>query len=179
VAYSVKPVTPSRWKDMERLFEGRGGPKYCWCTPYRFADSPERTKAPERKEAMRGRVAAGGPVGVLLYDGAEPVGWCSVAPRESYERLDASWTMPRVDGRRTWTVLCFFVRSDHRGQGATRVLLDGAVAYARKKGAEVVEGYPFDSSGTTSRHRGHSTMFAGAGFARDGPTDRRWSLELR
>lgn len=163
---------------MERLFEGRGCPKYCWCTPYRFAERLDRADAAARKEAMRQRVAANGPVGILLYDGDEPVGWCSVAPRESYERLDNSTSMPRVDGRKTWTILCFFVRRDHRGAGATRVLADGAVAYARSKGAEVVEGYPFDTAGVTSTHRGHSTVFAAAGFERDGPRSRRWALEL-
>lgn len=176
MALSVKPVTPARWKDMEALFESKGCPHYCWCTPYRFRDSPKWTKQ-ERKAAMQDRVAAKGPIGVLLYDGKEPVGWCSVAPRESYAKLDNSKTMPRADDRPTWTILCFFVKRSHRETGATHRLLEGAVAYAKKSGAEVVEGYPFDTAGVTSTHRGHSTVFKGGGFEREGTT-RRWAMDL-
>jgi hypothetical protein len=54
-------------------------------------------------------------------------------------------------------------------------LLQGAIAYARAQGAKVLEGYPFDSAGISSTHRGHSKVFKKAGFRRDG---RRWYLDL-
>ena len=31
------------------------------------------------------------------FQGSEPVGWCSVAPRTTYEKLARSRTMPVVD----------------------------------------------------------------------------------
>ncbi len=49
-----------------------------------------------------GLVAAGTPIGVLAYAGERAVGWCSVAPRESYVKLQSSRTMPRVSGAPTW-----------------------------------------------------------------------------
>jgi GNAT superfamily N-acetyltransferase len=127
---------------------------------------------------MQALVAAATPIGVLAYDGDEPVGWCSVAPRETYVRLARSRTMPRVTAldTPTWTILCFFVARSHRRAGAARALLDGAVAYARQQGAKVVEGYPFDTAGITSTHRGRSSLFAAARFRRDGA---RWSRSLR
>lgn len=175
-AVDVRPVTPETWGDLERLFRARGSPHYCWCTPFRVVGN-EHLTSDERREAMAGLVAAGTPVGVLAYEDGEPVGWCSVAPRESYAKLARSRTMPRVTppAVATWTVLCFFVVRGRRRQGATRALLDGAVAYARERGAQVVEGYPFDSAGLSATHRGHSSAFAAAGFARDG---RRWSLAV-
>jgi hypothetical protein len=51
----------------------------------------------------------------------------------------------------------------------------GVLAYARSQGARVLEGYPFDTAGINSTHRGHSTLFKEAGFRRQG---RRWALEL-
>ncbi len=118
------------------------------------------------------------PIGVLAYDGQEPIGWCSVAPRESYVRLARSRTMPRVTPPETptWTVLCFFVARWHRERGVMNALLEGAVAYVQAQGAAVVEGYPFDTAGITSTHRGHSRLFQRAGFRQDG---RRWFRQLK
>lgn len=117
------------------------------------------------------------PIGVLAYDGEEPVGWCSVAPRETYVRLARSRTMPRVTlpAISTWTVLCFFVPRPHRGRGVTNALLEGAVTYATEHGAEIVEGYPFDTAGISSTHRGHSRVFRAAGFEQEG---KRWTRSV-
>ena len=127
---------------------------------------------------MRTFVDSGVPIGVVACKGDEPVGWCSVAPRETYVRLARSRTMPRVTApaTSTWTVLCFFVARAHRKQRVAQALLEGAVAYARRQGAEVIEGYPFDASGITSTHRGHSALFQAAGFESDG---KRWVRHLR
>jgi GNAT superfamily N-acetyltransferase len=71
----------------------------------------------------------------------------------------------------TWTILCFFVARPHRNRRVAQALLEGAVAYARSQGAEQVEGYPFDTAGVSSTHRGHSSLFESAGFEKDG---NRW-----
>ncbi len=172
----VRPVTAESWPDFRRLFEARGGPHYCWCGVYRFV-SAHLMDGSEKRAAMQALVQADTPIGVLAYRDGEPIGWCSIAPRESYVKLRRSRTMPRVtdEDTPTWTVLCFFVARPARGSGVNRALLAGAVDYARARGARVIEGYPFDTAGISSRHRGHSSVFAAAGFARDG---RRWSLAL-
>jgi GNAT superfamily N-acetyltransferase len=176
VRVEVRPVTAEAFPDFVRLFEGKGAPHYCFCTARRFREYPEWDKA-QKKAAMERLVEAGTPIGLLAYDGGEPVGWCSVAPRESYPRLERSTAMPKADDRPTWTVVCFFVRRDHRGQDVAKALAKAAVAYARKGGAEVVEGWPWDTAGVSSTHRGHSKVFAAAGFTRDGAGD-RWSRDL-
>jgi GNAT superfamily N-acetyltransferase len=166
----VAPVTPETWADFARLFSARGAPHYCWCTVYRFTDAHVGAHD-RRRELMRGLVAGGTPVGVLAYDGDEPVGWCSVAPRESYVKLARSRTMPRVSEAPTWTVLCFFVPRARRGQGITRALLEGGVRLARAGGAREIEGYPHDTAGISATHRGRSEVFAAAGFQQEG---KRW-----
>lgn len=125
-------------------------------------------------------VTRGTSIGVLAYDGDEPIGWCSIAPRESYVKLRRSRTMPRVTDPETttWTVLCFFVPRPRRGTGVTRALLEGAIAYARAQGAAVVEGYPYDTAGISATHRGHSRVFRALGFVQD-HGGRRWALALR
>lgn len=173
----VRPVTQANWSNFERLFSQRGAPHYCWCGPYRFRGNQHLDKN-ERKSGMRRLVTDAVPIGVLAYHDDEPVGWCSVAPRESYEKLERSHTMPRVTdpGTATWTVLCFFVLRAMRGRGVVHALLSGAIEYARSEGARVIEGYPFDTAGITSTHLGHSSVFQKAGFHRG--VGRRWSLEL-
>jgi GNAT superfamily N-acetyltransferase len=170
----VAEVTRQSWSDFERLFLGRGSPHYCWCSVYRFRDN-QQIGADEKRARMHALVAAGTPIGVLAYDGEEPVAWCSVAPRESYVKLERSRTMPRVSSAPTWTVLCFFVRRGYRSAGVPELLLRGALDVARRHGAEVMEGYPHDTAGISSTHRGTARVFRAAGFRRRGT---RWSLEL-
>jgi hypothetical protein len=157
---------------MSRFFTARGSPHYCWCGPYRYARAHEMS-ATAKRDALCALVSGGTPVGVLAYDGGVPVGWCSIAPRQTYVKLERSRTMPRETppATATWTVLCFFVARSHRRRGLPLALLRGGIAYAATQGAAVVEGYPYDTAGITSTHRGHSSVFRAAGFRRDGT---RW-----
>ena len=174
---AVRPVTIESWKDFVGLFEIKGSPHYCWCTPYRLRDARHLDHA-EKKSLMKGLVADEIPIGVLAFEGDEPIGWCSIAPRETYVRLERARTMPRMTpvASSTWTVLCFFVPRSRRKRGVTQALLEGAVAYARDHGAQIVEGYPFDTAGISSTHRGHSHVFEAAGFRQEG---KRWARVIR
>jgi GNAT superfamily N-acetyltransferase len=176
---TVRPVTTSNWQDFVRLFEARGSPHYCFCTPYRARNNEQLDRA-RKKALMHGLVRDGTPIGVLAYSGDEPVGWCSIAPRETYVKLERSQKMARRTPAETptWTVLCFFLARPYRKRGIARALLEGAVAYARAQGAKVVEGYPFDTAGISSTHLGHSSLFDAVRFRQD-PGDRRWSRVFR
>jgi hypothetical protein len=79
---AVRPVTAATWDDFVRLFEAKGSPHYCWCTPFRVAGNADLTSA-QKKQVARRFVDAATPIGVLAYAGSDPVGWCSIAPRES------------------------------------------------------------------------------------------------
>lgn len=170
----TRPVTPETWKDFETLFSTKGSPHYCWCTPYRFRDAANLT-SDEKRAAMEASVDSATPIGVLAYDAGNAVGWCSVAPRQTYAKLERSRTMPRVSKEETWTILCFFVPRPMRGHGILHALLAGAVEYARDAGAAVVEGYPFDTANISSTHRGHSSVFKQGGFVQEGT---RWFRTL-
>jgi GNAT superfamily N-acetyltransferase len=167
---TIQPVTTESWSAFAALFEARGSPHYCWCTPYRLGDARALSSA-EKKQAMQALVERGVPIGVVAMEGDQPVGWCSIAPRETYVKLARSRTMPRVSAGPTWTVLCFFIVRPRRGTGVALALLEGALRYARAGGAEEVEGYPHDTAGISATHRGHSRVFAAAGFQQRG---KRW-----
>ena len=109
-------------------------------------------------------VRAGMPIGVLAYSDREPVGWCSVAPRETYEALERYRALPRIDHLPVWSVVCFFVDSRIRRNNATLGLLKAAVAYACSQGADVVEGYPVEPGPRLYTYRGSPGTFRDAGF---------------
>ena len=52
--------------------------------------------------------------------------------------------MKAVDEQPVWSVVCFVVPAEYRRQGVAQALLTGAVAYAKKQGATLVEAYPVD-----------------------------------
>jgi hypothetical protein len=109
-------------------------------------------------------VCAGMPIGILAYSDREPVGWCSVAPRETYEALERYRALPRIDHLPVWSVVCFFVDSRIRRNNATLGLLRAAVAYACSQGADVVEGYPVEPGPRLYTYMGSPGTFRDAGF---------------
>lgn len=172
--FDVRPVSLATERAFQDLFSGKGCPGFCWCTPYRFQDAQEMGRD-EKRDAMLGLIRKEVPIGVLGFDGDEPVGWCSVAPRSTYKKLERSRTMPVVD-EEAWSILCVFVRPSHRGQGLAHSLVEGAVEYAKGKRARIVEAYPWDTAGLSgtgpAKHWGHSKVYAACGFKAD--EGRRW-----
>jgi GNAT superfamily N-acetyltransferase len=139
------PITLQRWSDLEKLFGARGACGGCWCMTWRLTRAQfEKKKGLPNKVALKAIVTKGPPPGVLAYSGAEPVGWCAVAPREVHERLENSRVLARIDDQPVWSVTCFFVDKSFRRAGVSVQLLKAAVALATKLGAKIVEGYPVD-----------------------------------
>jgi predicted GNAT family acetyltransferase len=52
--------------------------------------------------------------------------------------------MTAVDEQPVWSVICFVLPAAYRGQGVAQALLAGAVAYARQRRAQLLEGHPVD-----------------------------------
>ena len=109
-------------------------------------------------------VSEGQPVGVLAYAGDEPIGWCSVAPRERYEALERYKALPAIDTARVWSVVCFFVDRRFRRKQVTLGLLKAGLDYVRSQGARIVEGYPVDPGSRLYTYMGSSVTFRKAGF---------------
>jgi len=138
-------VTPKRWKDLENLFGERGACGGCWCMFWRLSRSQVvKQQGLENKKAMKRIVDSGEIPGILAYANGKPIGWCAVAPRETFQLLERSRIMGRVDEKPVWSVVCFFVAKPFRRNGVTVKLLKAAVEYAKKHKAKIVEGYPIE-----------------------------------
>ena len=164
------PVTPDRWQDLEKLFGERGACGGCWCMYWRLKRAEfDHKRGQGAKRALKKIVKAGEVPGILAYVEGEPIGWCSVAPREAFPVLDRSRILKPVDGQPVWSVVCFFVARPFRRKGITVKLLTAAVEYAQQHGAKIVEGYPVepkkDTIADTSAYTGLVSAFRQAGFA--------------
>src|SRR5712691_2971319 len=171
---TVAPLTPDRWSDLETIFHAKGCSvaRGCWCMAYRLSGSREpwpngMTRAQANRAGLKALVDAGNPPGLIGYRGKVPVGWVSIGPREEYAKLKRSPVMKAVDELPVWSIICFVVPSEYRGRGVARALLDGAIAYARKRGVALLEAYPVDKPGRSdddSMWFGAKSMYDAAGF---------------
>ena len=140
----------------------------CWCLSYRIPSKlNNELRGTARGEYVAGLVGADPPPGVLAYDGDEAVGWAAVAPRAD-TAFARNRKIPHVDDQPVWSLWCIRVRPGHRGQGISHTLIEGAVEFARDRGAPVVEAYPLDNAGAkvdlTMAYPGLRKNFEAAGF---------------
>ena len=139
----------------------------------------EKNKGEPNRRALQEIVRSEEEPGLLAYDGGEPIGWVSVAPRESFPALERSRVLALVNDQPVWSVVCFFVAKGYRRKGVSLALLEAAVEFARKKGAEIIEGYPIppreNESPEPFAYTGLESIFEQTGFevaARRGKTER-------
>jgi GNAT superfamily N-acetyltransferase len=159
------PVMPERLPDLERFSTQHGKFRYCSCMRWRMPSTQYKSSGKEKRvAALADLVRQDIPVGVLAYLEDEPVGWCSIAPRETYVALERFRALPRLDEAPVWSVVCFFVDSRVRRQGVTLGLLKAAIQYAVSQGARIIEGYPVQPGPRLYTYMGSPATFEKAGF---------------
>jgi len=149
-AIELHPLTPERWPDLVSLFGRRGACGGCWCMYWRLP--PQEYNQPSRgernKRLLHALVESGKTPGILAYVEGNPVGWCAIGPREEFIRLKRSpyyaKALAPVDDEPVWSVVCFYIKPEHRGRGLSLPLLGAAVEFAKCQGASIIEAYPLD-----------------------------------
>jgi GNAT superfamily N-acetyltransferase len=162
--YRFEAVTARHAADLEAFSRAYGKFGYCSCMRWRLPSGQYRAMGRDgRAAALSDLVRAGSPVGVLAYTGERVVGWCSVAPRDSYRAVLASRVIPQLPGAKVWSVACFFLAPQVRGHGLAAPLLEAACAYAAQSGALIVEAYPWPGW-ASYRYMGTRELYLAAGF---------------
>jgi len=165
----VRPAT--EFDDVATLV----GPKkptsnVCFCLSYRVGNKENLAlRGTARADRVRELCQEDPPPGVVAYLDGEPVGWAAVHPRRDTS-FATNRLIPHIDEADVWSLWCFRVRPGHRKQGLTHALIEGAVAFARERGAPVIEGYPVDNGpervNLTMAYVGTRALFESAGFAK-------------
>ena len=176
MSIDVRPATLARFDDVATMLGPRKpDASVCWCLSHRVDSKTNRELVgPARGEYVKRLCRRKVAPGVLAYEGDVVVGWAAVAPRSELP-FERSTKIPHVDELPVWSAWCIRVRPGHRGSGISHALLDGAVAYARSKGAPAIEGYPVDNKGKrvdlTMAYVGTRKLFEDSGFTKAADTD--------
>jgi GNAT superfamily N-acetyltransferase len=118
--------------------------------------------------------------GLLAYVDDIPVGWCRLGPRSTFERLEHSVKLARVDEQDVWSVVCFYVHPSAKRKGVASALLDAAIASATGNGGAILEGYPVrEGHMNIDAYTGYLPMFLDAGFEVVRDAGRRTLVRLR
>jgi GNAT superfamily N-acetyltransferase len=172
MTWTLEELTPERWDDFEALFASANGVcGGCWCMFWRLerGESYEAVKGDPARRRMKRLVQSGAALGVLAYDGKDPVGWLSYGPRRDYPKLDRAPSLAVEDADRVWSLPCFFVKRGHRGKGVARALLARALEQLQARGVEIAEAYPVrPQAGKVSpafAYTGVVSLFEKAGFS--------------
>jgi GNAT superfamily N-acetyltransferase len=169
-AVVVQPLTTRTFDALAALFLEGGDPRSCWCMFWRLSGKDfAAAKVPQLRTGLEELAAGPRPPGLVALRGDRAVGWCSLGPREDFQRLERSRVIPRVDDKRVWSIVCFAVSKTARGEGVAAALLEAAVDWARDQGAKILEAYPVEiETGATmnadSAYTGTVAMFERTGF---------------
>lgn len=109
------------------------------------------------KARFKRLVAKGPPPGLIAFVDGEPAGWVQVCPRSVLPTLDRSRLLRPVDDEPVWSISCFFIARRWRGQGLSEALVIAAADHAKKKGAKLIEAYPW----ATEEKRAPATIYTG------------------
>jgi ribosomal protein S18 acetylase RimI-like enzyme len=142
---TYRALTKRDWPKIEDLFGSNGACGGCWCMWWRVARGGKlwaEAKGAKNRADFRQLVEEGKVDGILAFAGKKPIGWCAFGPRSSFPRTERVRSLKRDWSETTWSVNCFYIRREWRGQGVARKLADEATKRAFEMGASEVEGYP-------------------------------------
>ena len=142
---ATRPLRRDDWPLVECLFGPNGACGGCWCMWWRVTmggKTWEAAKGAPNRRTFKALVETGEASGILAFAEGEPVGWCAIAPRAQFPRIDRSKALRREWSARTWSLNCLYVPARLRGRGIASALVAAAVDLARMRGACEIEAYP-------------------------------------
>ncbi|HXY46459.1 MAG TPA: GNAT family N-acetyltransferase [Thermoplasmata archaeon] len=170
----ARELSSSTWADFESLFRKYHGVQAgCWCMFYHREGPTGPLQSTSRQEANRrdhhALLLKGHAHGILVYRGAQPIGWCQFGRRADLPRVERGRKYKSIASRLgpppAWRITCFFVDRPFRRSGVARFALHAALDAIRRNGGGIVEGYPSTHAGAVATWFGSIGMFEREGFA--------------
>lgn len=172
---SIHRVTEDRIDDWLSFFDHDafvGTPEWaaCYCLEPHVdvRGAPPSDEAPhwrQNRAAMLERLRSDQAYGYLAYADDRPAGWVNASRRSDYTLHSSGSDDPEAS--EVIGVACFIVAPPYRRHSVAEALLDRVIADASSRGAQWVEGYPFNDEPESDggRFRGPRSMFEGREFA--------------
>jgi GNAT superfamily N-acetyltransferase len=137
-------LSKNNWRQFVALFGDRGACGNCWCMYFRLKkdDFIEGKQNNGNKDMMKELVWDNKPAGVLGFYQGQAIGWCALAPREDYPKLENSRVHKRIDNEPVWSLTCFFIDKQYRRMGISVAMLKGVIDIAVKEKISIIEAYP-------------------------------------
>jgi GNAT superfamily N-acetyltransferase len=169
---TIHPVDEVRIKDWIDFFDHdafAGNPDWasCYCLEPHLPATDENPERPWRevRGAMVDRLSNGGTFGYLAYVDGTPAGWVNASARSDY----GMYRMIDPDGPDPASVIgvsCFIIAPPYRRHGLAARLLDKVIDDATDRGAEWIEGYPYNEpdEGDPGHYRGPRHIYEASGF---------------
>ena len=170
---TIRPVTESRvdhWTDFFDRDAFAGNPDWasCYCLEPHVPPTEEMPERPWRevRAAMIDRLRNGGTYGYLAYVDGTVAGWVNASLRSDYGR----YADVEPDGPNPASVIgvsCFIIAPPYRRHGLAANLLDHVIADAGARGADWIEGYPYNEpdDGDPGHYRGPRALYDARGFS--------------
>jgi len=169
---TIHPVSQPRIDDWINFFDHdafAGNPDWasCYCLEPHLPATDENPERPWRevRATMVDRLSNGGTYGYLAYVDGTPAGWVNASPRSNY----GMYRMIDPDGPDPASVIgvsCFIIAPPYRRHGLSARLLDRVIDDATDRGAEWIEGYPYNEpdEGDPGHYRGPRHIYEARGF---------------
>ncbi|WP_163716705.1 GNAT family N-acetyltransferase [Mangrovibacterium lignilyticum] len=183
--YTFRPLTKETWNYFAQLFGANGACDGCWCMWWKQNTKEyDQGRGENNRKAIMQLVLDGEDLGLMAFSPkGEVCGWCAVAPRSNYKRLQNSRTLKPVDDLPVWSLTCFFINRNFRGMGIGTKLTKAALDFVRQKGGTIVEAYPtLTDEGrvpSASIFTGVPQIFERLGFEKVGEGGKRWTMRYQ
>jgi GNAT superfamily N-acetyltransferase len=132
----IKELNHVTWPHFVTLFESDKNCSECWCLNHReSAGCPTGAQAKEQMKILCDQDKVNG---LLAFQEQSCVGWIAIDPMDRLFGHDC-----QSSGKaKEWAIHCIFVRHTHRNLGVSKSLIDGAISYAKDKGASLISAFP-------------------------------------
>ena len=173
-SFKTRELRATDWPLVAKLFGDNGACGGCWCMSWRITPHGKTwrnaTGEPNRR-AFKKLVESGKAHGILAFDRALPVGWCSFGLRTDFPHTESAKAYRRSDIDRVWSINCFFIQKAYRDRGVATALAEAAIKAIEKRKGEIIEAYPApltkagDKLPATFVWTGPEVLFQRLGFA--------------
>ncbi len=151
----IRQLTEERLEDWleffdHRAFVGNPGWASCYCidpfTGNASGPDPEEPHWTETRQKMVELIHDGTVFGYIAYVDGTMAGWVNASKRSTYRKY-SDVDLGGPNPKKVVGISCFVIAPPFRRHGLAKKLLDHVIAEAEGRGADWVEGYPFNDEG--------------------------------